>query len=886
MNDQYIFAKFWRCALQVNPFNYEKTYRGVKKEQSEEEYNDSILQQCKKFDIKVVGIANHGNVDSIENIQNLLTKNDIVVFPGFEIASNDKIHYVCLFPEETTKQKLERFLGALHLLDPKDGIRPSKLSSEQLIEEVDKLGGFIYAAHCTQEHGLLKNRLNHIWKSPRLRAAQIPGSLNDLPSSEEGRFYKSVLSNKNPEYKRERKLALINAKDVAKPEDLEIPNASCLVKMTRPTFQAFRIAFLDPESRIRLNSETTKTSIGKISQVSITGGYLNGLTACFSDHLNTVIGGRGSGKSTLLECIRYALDIQPKGEQAQKIHNEIIKENLGKESGQVNLTIISSSQNEKKYTISRKYKENPIVRDAYGNLSELRPFDLLPNIEIYGQNEIFELTHNENSQLSLLNRFLPNLEKFKDEQTSILHRLKINQQNLTSALYKLENLHEEVKCLPKLQEELLNLEQIGIKEKLSKSSLLAKERLLVETAENYIQSLSELTSNFRSKIQQSTNNIETNKNEGLPDQTCINDIQTTINNLTQDILNFLSETERSLQNACSLFKTQKASWESAIQTHKIALQDSINSLPSFFGKSGREVGVKYDHLVNQIEEIKPKKEKIDHLEEEIKKLEQDRKNLLTNLQNIRNERISSLQKAAKLLNRKMNQKIKVEVLPNSDRSPLVQFLVDCDLEGIKHKRLSWINEAKEITPASLAETIRQGMDALIQRWDINSSVADALSKLSRSQLLALESLELGHRVEIYLNVAHEDNPPEFRPLNKLSTGQQCTAILHILLTESVDPLLMDQPEDNLDNAFIAERIVAELRAAKTARQFLFATHNANIPVFGDAEWIGVFSSSKDQGILASDHQGSIDVPAIRDHVAFILEGGREAFIQRKEKYEF
>ncbi|MFP3747264.1 hypothetical protein SB816_29785, partial [Achromobacter sp. SIMBA_011] len=83
----------------------------------------------------------------------------------------------------------------------------------------------------------------------------------------------------------------------------------------------------------------------------------------------------------------------------------------------------------------------------------------------------------------------------------------------------------------------------------------------------------------------------------------------------------------------------------------------------------------------------------------------------------------------------------------------------------------------------------------------------ALTKLQSTQLMELEALELEHRVDIFLNVAHGQADPVFRPLNKLSTGQQCTAILHMLLLENVDPLLMDQPEDNLDNAFIADRIV-------------------------------------------------------------------------------
>ena len=99
---------------------------------------------------------------------------------------------------------------------------------------------------------------------------------------------------------------------------------------------------------------------------------------------------------------------------------------------------------------------------------------------------------------------------------------------------------------------------------------------------------------------------------------------------------------------------------------------------------------------------------------------------------------------------------------------------------------------------------------------------------------------------------------------------------------------MDQPEDNLDNAFVANRIVKELRSTKAKRQFLFATHNANIPVFGDAEWIGVCTAtaSGNQAQMPEGVQDSIDISAVRDQVTSILEGGEEAFIQRKAKYGF
>jgi len=216
----------------------------------------------------------------------------------------------------------------------------------------------------------------------------------------------------------------------------------------------------------------------------------------------------------------------------------------------------------------------------------------------------------------------------------------------------------------------------------------------------------------------------------------------------------------------------------------------------------------------------------------------------------------------------------------------MDFLTACQLEGVGPQRLAWIKNT-DCSPASLAATIRQGSeDLLSQGWSITPSTASALAKLPPSKILELEEVCLPDHVKIELNIAHEDAPVNYRELHRLSTGQQCTAVLHLLLLDNPDPLILDQPEDNLDNAFIAERIVAELRKAKLDRQFLFATHNANIPVFGDAEWIGVFQAKDDRAGIPAEHQGAIDLPEIQRLSANILEGGRKAFDQRRLKYGF
>ena len=107
------YAEYYKCALQVNPFSYAK-YRGDAV-QNEDVYNDNIIEKCKQFDIRVVGLADHGSVDTTESLRNKLQENGIVVFPGFEISSAEKIHMVCLFPPEKTLSELNRILGSLGL---------------------------------------------------------------------------------------------------------------------------------------------------------------------------------------------------------------------------------------------------------------------------------------------------------------------------------------------------------------------------------------------------------------------------------------------------------------------------------------------------------------------------------------------------------------------------------------------------------------------------------------------------------------------------------------------------------------------------------------------------------------------------------------------------
>lgn len=128
---------------------------------------------------------------------------------------------------------------------------------------------------------------------------------------------------------------------------------------------------------------------------------------------------------------------------------------------------------------------------------------------------------------------------------------------------------------------------------------------------------------------------------------------------------------------------------------------------------------------------------------------------------------------------------------------------------------------------------------------------------------------------------------EYIEFNDASAGQQATALMHVLLNQDGPPLVIDQPEDDLDNQMVSD-IAALIWQAKKKRQLIFASHNANIVVNGDAELVVCcdYRITTDQSKGEIKHLGAIDIGNIRNEITKVMEGGEVAFKLRKEKYGF
>lgn len=877
------YAKFWKCALQVNPWTYAQQYQGQGAVHglAEDTYNAALVERCLKNDIQVVGIADHGCVDGVERLRQALEAKGVVVFPGFEIASTEKVHMVCLYPSGTPINTLNQHLGALGLPAGGKKTDPSTLGCLAIAEKVEAQGGFWYAAHVTGASGLLRLQqdgggLHHIWcDCERVLAAQIPADLDSVTDAR----VQQILSNKNAEYRRMRRMALVNSKDVRKPDDLDHARCFSWVKMTEPTLEALKLACRDPESRVRLSHEVNPTYYSRIDRIVVRRGYLEDLELDLSPNLNAVVGGRGTGKSTLIEALRYALELAPSSKDAQRTHAGVIDANFAKEKAGIEITLTSFQQNSEQYVVSRYHGEPAKVLDEQGKVLQLLPRDVLPRVEVYGQNELLAIVQSDQAKANLLGRFLPDDASVKQELAGIQASLRKNREEIDTLEAKVAEIADKLLQVPALHDREKSFQKLGLDAELKQVKAREAQRAYVTAINEALESIEVSAEEFKAAL-------EDIDEPALPSDApagALDAFTAVIAEARKAALKAATDAQAALEKARDKYDKAKTVFDQQISAGEQDFNVAVNKLPALKGKSVAQLANEYKKVSGELAKLQPLGAQKTTHEAKLLTLNKDRANLLQKLAKARNGRWTDLSKAVKALNKRLDGQLRIDFEPERVRAPLKDFLLGCGLDGIAEKRLAWIDDADSVSVAELVNLIHQGSDALLatfKKAGMQKQVADALSDLPAATVRRLEELELPERMELLLNVSREAE--NYREVGRLSTGQQCTAILHLLLLDNPDPLIIDQPEDNLDNAFIAEHIVNELRTSKTKRQYIFATHNANIPVFGDAEWIGVLQEEDGRSKLLAS--GSIDAPTVKELAANILEGGREAFTRRREKY--
>jgi hypothetical protein len=876
-------ARFLRCALHVNPFDYVQRHSKATAFSNEADYNQAIIEGAQRACIEVIAVVDHYRVKSGASLIAAAEKAGLDVFPGFEAVTKDGVHFLCLFEPGAEIERVDRVIGECGI---HDGSKPSplgKYDALELLEAAERWGALCIAAHVASGGGLLRKLSGQsrvaAWTSERLLAAVLPGPVSDAPQDE-----RSILENRDPNHRRARPVAIINAKDVCAPEELEQPSHSTWIKMSEVSLSGLRQAFLDPESRIRLATDPPPIERTEITAVRWDGGFLDGAILHLSDDLNVLIGGRGAGKSTVVESVRYALDLEPIGEDARQNHEGIVRRVL-RSGTRVGVLVHSHRPSPANYVVERTIPNPPSVRNAdTGEVLDLTPADIIPGIEVYGQHEISEVARSPERRTRLLRRFVEADPGLARRKAALRRGLEQSRARLIEADRDLKRTDERLASLPGLEETLRRFQEAGVEERLKERSLLVREERTIKTASERLEPFSALLEELREELPVDRAFVSRKALEDLPGRDVLDRLDAILADLSRDIDAAIASLEEALNRAGAAIEEVRTAWDERRQEVEAGYQEILREL-----QKSHVDGAEFIQLRQQIEELRPLGERLTTLRESRKSLEADRRDLLLEWEDLKGEEFRALAKAAKRVTKRLMPRVRIEVTAGAEREPLFALLRE-HVGGRLSESCDALRERPDLSLTEFADAWRGGADELQKRFNLPASQAQRIAQAEAEVVMRAEELELHPSADVELNVAREDEPERWQRLDDLSTGQKATAILLLLLLESDAPLVVDQPEDDLDNRFIYEGVVPRMREEKRRRQFIFSTHNANIPVLGDAELIVGLSASGEaeegQARVAPEDMGSIDMASVRDLVEELLEGGREAFELRRLKYGF
>ncbi len=875
----------WRkCAFQVNPFAYLQVFQkdNATTFPDESSYNEAMVAALKAQGVEVIGTADHWCTDRSESLAALARSQGLVVFPGFEATSKEGVHLLILFDPGTSTEAINRHIGECSIPPDCRDSRPGKLDVTELLERAASWHTAIIAPHVSTEKGLLdvlKGQAASVaWTHTGLHAIALSGG-------KQSQKMESILANNDPAYKRDHPVAQLRAADLHDPSLVMKSGSSCWVKMSSETVDGLDVAFRSPETRVSL-TDPTEASHPVLVGMTWDGGFLDGVRVRLNEAFNVLVGGRGSGKSTIIESLRYVFDVDPVGTMAKAEHEAMVKSRdvLGPGT-RVRVIVETRQPHVERFIIQRTVPNPPVVTTEDGDKSDLRPQDLVRGMEIYGQRELAELARDKEKLTALLARYIPDLERAEEDHKRLQRKLRESRTTITQKMSEIDALDEQIERLPSVQARLQSFEKAGIAERLADQAKVQREATLFEQAESRLSGASELPATIREHGTIDVGFLTIEEDGELPNHALLEHAAGAITAFNAAVEAAATSIAEAAQRAREAIQVAKTEWDSASAATREALDALLRELqPS--GTNAQE----YLNLQKEVARLKPleddKKVKVNALDQ----LRKARTELLVEKERLRGERLRALTTAARKISKELKNLVRVDIADGDDRSILTK-LVKQSVTGRSDKICEAIEHATLLSVREFAATCRSGAVAIVEQYpEITQAQAEALSNCDEETFMKVEEVELPIGTELQLNMRPEGGSAAWRHLDQLSTGQRATALLLLLLQGGDAPLVIDQPEDDLDNRFVYDSIVPRVRGSKRNRQLVFASHNANIPVLGDADQIIGLQAVERDGVVLGELDprgvGSIDHRPVRDLVEELLEGGKEAFEMRRYLYGF
>lgn len=867
------------------------------------------------------------------------------LLPGMEVnfatnpsLGNVRLHILVVLPEGSGK---ETFMHVLPQIPPEDKRNGSEVIKDmdlrEWVETIHKYKGIAIAAHVESTNGIrsafrqsarsVMELLSMEDEERKEQAGVVDGALKDLIF--DAGF--DAVEIRKPEDRhhyrwceqdgRKRRITTVLGLDAHCFEDYGRTKQLTLMKMTNRGMKDLRDALKFPETRIRFSCDLKEPPSPRLVGLSIHGNgesFFEKICCGFSENLNCIVGPRGSGKSTLIEALRYLfgynrslgeldyanrLSDRIKSLQKHNLTGSLIRAYYRRKDGA--MRILEATFDQKQDYTTRVFDE-----DGKGvPVEDVEKCGDYP-LRLYGWSEIETLGRDQARQRLLLDRMVPNLQDALEARTARHEELSRNREKIETNVNELNRyLDKDGRDIFRFEEYKRDFDQLNeesVKECFEAIDLVeSKLKIYKQVKENCRRLINSFAGIDANDLAKGIDALVAKGGAEIEKWWQAEELRNKQVILGQQFL--AEEIGRIKERLTQLMKAadeKVAGLTDHLEAEYARLRKVLSGEPDKqrVADLRRNAKTRLDRISEIRDSYLKTWQKLRELINERCRIAQE---LLREQNAVTGVRATAVNAVQEKLNKFMGNhlQVTVQMSPGRDRSEFKKALGNYLRQSGKriNKRLHAVIPDR-FTPPEF------GNLALQRRWDElkgKYQIAGETVEISDSDVQLLKEIrdwyehndsaavdilpDAGKRLTDLLSLQESDWDDGEAillndvPVDKLSPGQRSSAMLPLIALAEDAPLIIDQPEDNLDNRLVGHVLVDILAELKEQRQIIVCTHNPNIVVSGDAEQVIVLQAeSNRKGKLEA--AGSIDNDDIVDTVIDLMEGGREAFIARRERY--
>ena len=861
---------------------------------------DAYVEQLATQGISVAAITDYNgvNIEWFEVTAAKASNRGITLLPGVEMTFRQYkygLHILAIFAGDTDLKSLNTFLRSLDkdpgtsLFDDRGSHRDIDLKvslTDSLKNLRSQFNCLLVLPHPDQTNGLCKSLTAEV--AAKLLMEIEPDAIECCPDKEKNKLQSTgILS--AAFWDQVASVEFSNPKRIEEIGTQVRTNGTLratFLKLSALNLDALRLALHDPQTRLSIGG-VPSANHPRIRNLAISGsGFLGNLNISWNQDLNVIIGGRGVGKSAILESLRYAFAMTPYADPSSRM--ELVRRALGND-GRVEVILDRPIREGKvrQYRIVRAWGEEPRTFQVSPE-KPLRasPSELLTpdgGLSIFGQQEIYAVSGSQEHRLALLDELLgEQARKCAEAVDKAMQSLTANTGAMQDLLTKLAKREEHVQELKRIDQEIeTHKNQPAEKEKEG-----ADFRGLGGCLKNATNSLRSASSDCDRRRLNLLALLETTHRN-------LADVEDKPSPILQEAARVLSVLEESLK---VVLDDQTTLFEQAIQglaRLDMRLQEKLRASGKESNRIERDAKTEppgQDRLLKLDEErtsLSSLIAEFDGIEDRLKFLGQERRGLLQQLRDCRSKQNGLRKEKADAIAESLNGRVHLRVEFKGQKEGYKgQLSLLLKGSNIAREMIDQLVLPEATDGIALAEAVRAGGKAVQTRFGLHTEVADRLIHwltAEESRLLQLEALIPQDALRLDMKI-----DGQFRSLEHLSGSNGTTEVLLVLLGLSGQILVIDQPDDYLNDRSIHEEIIQILREQKGLKgqspqhQLILTTNDPTLPVMGDAELVIPLEVRDDRAHIIS--RASIDDRSTQEIIKTLMQGGKEAFQMRAKKY--